>query len=99
MSKQLSDAERVGASVPSRNGSKPGAATETSVDDAVPAATPSFGGLAIDFSGDIEVGAPVAPAPLPSLAIDFGGTAVVTAPGGPGFTATGEGRTESKLII
>jgi thioredoxin reductase (NADPH) len=99
MSKQLSDAERVGASVPSRNSSKPGAATETSVDDAAPAATPSFGGLAIDFSGDIEVGAPVAPAPLLSLALDFGGTAVATAPGGPGFTAIGEGRTESKLII
>ena len=99
MSKQLSDAERVGASVPSRNGSKPGAATETSVDDGPPVAPLPFGGLAIDFSADTEVGAPTAPAPLPSLAIDFGGAAVATAPGGPGFTATGEGRTESKLII
>jgi thioredoxin reductase (NADPH) len=103
MSKQHPDAGSVGASVrmpaaADRNGTNPGAATETSVDDAAPAA-PSFGGLAIDFSGDIEVGAPVAPAPLTNLAIDFGGPAVATAPGGPGFTAAGEGRTESKLII
>jgi len=69
------------------------------VDDATPVAPLPFGGLAIDFSGDTEVGAPVAPAPLPNLAIDFGGPAVATAPGGPGFTSTGEGRTESKLVI
>ena len=102
MSKQPSDTERVGASVrlpSSRNGTNPGAATETSVDDATPVAPLPFGGLAIDFSGDTEVGAPVAPAPLPNLAIDFGGPAVATAPGGPGFTSTGEGRTESKLVI
>jgi thioredoxin reductase (NADPH) len=102
MSKQHPDAGSVGESVrlPSnRNGTNPGTATETSVDDAMPGAPPSFGGLAIDFSGDIEVGAPTAPAPLPNLTIDFGGAAVATAPGGPGFVSTGEGRTESKLII
>jgi thioredoxin reductase (NADPH) len=107
MSKQQPGAESVGASVrvpAAGNGSKPGndtpgSATETSVDDTIPVAPLPFGGLAIDFSGDTEVGAPTAPAPLPSLAIDFGGTAVATAPGGPGFTAAGEGRTETKLLI
>ena len=112
MSKQHSGAERAGDSVrlsagaasAARNGSSPGEAaapgadTETSVDDV--AATPlPFGGMAIDFSGDTEVGAPTVPAPLPNLAIDFGGPAIATAPGGPGFTSTGEGRTESKLVI
>jgi thioredoxin reductase (NADPH) len=81
-----------------QNGSDSGAATETSADDAAPAA-PSFGGLAIDFSGDNAVAAPAAPAPLPTLAIDFGSAAVATAPGGPGFESASSGRTESKLII
>jgi thioredoxin reductase (NADPH) len=75
------------------------AATETSVDDPGQVAASGFGGLAIDFSGDTGVAAPAAPAPLPSLAIDFGGAAVATSPGGPGFTATGEGRTDTKLLI
>ena len=107
MSKQHPDAKGVGASVrlpaggsgdAERNGTNPGAATETSVDDA-PTTSPTFGGLAIDFSGDIEVGAPTVPAPLPNLALDFGGAAIATAPGGPGFTAAGEGRTDTKLLI
>jgi thioredoxin reductase (NADPH) len=111
MSKQHSDAESAGSSVrlparagatesgsADRNGTNPGAATETSVDDA-PSVPSPFGNLSIDFSGDTEVGAPTAPAPLPNLAIDFGGSAVATAPGGPGFISTGEGRTESKLVI
>jgi thioredoxin reductase (NADPH) len=82
-----------------RNGSGTGSGTETTADDAAPAAPSPFGGLAIDFSGDTSVAAPSAPAPVRDLAIDFGGTAVATAPGGPGFTATSHGRTESKLII
>jgi len=77
-----------------------GANTETSVDDPGQVAASKFGGLAIDFSADTGVAAPSAPAPLPNFAIDFGGsTAVATAPGGPGFTATAEGRTDTKLLI
>jgi len=56
-----------------------------------------FGGLSIDFSGDTGVAAPSAPAPLPDIAYDS--PAVRTIPGGPGFTATSEGRTETKLLI
>jgi thioredoxin reductase (NADPH) len=88
-----------------RNGATPAAettspeATETSVDDPGRVAASTFGGLAIDFSGDTSVAAPSAPAPLPNLAIDFGGAAVATAPGGPGFTTTGGGRTDTKLLI
>ena len=111
MSKQQPGAERAGESVrlpaaaapEARNGTKPaadplaGAGTETSVDDSAAIAVPSFGGLAIDFSGDTEVGAPTMPAPLPEIAYDS--PAGVTATGGPGFTAIGEGRTETKLLI
>ena len=50
-----------------------------------------FGGLTIDFSGNA---AGSAPAVVP---VDLGQAA--TAPGGPGITESGEGRTESKLII
>jgi thioredoxin reductase (NADPH) len=81
------------------DGSSPGAATETSADDAAPSPALPFGGLAIDFSADTSVAAPAAPAPLSDLTIDFGGPAVATAPGGPGFAAASPGRTESKLII
>ncbi len=56
-----------------------------------------FGGLSIDFSGDTGVAAPSAPAPLPDIAYDS--PAARTIPGGPGFTAMGEGRTETKLLI
>ena len=79
---------------------QPGAETETSVDDGPQNGLPSFGGLALDFSGDGTVGAPTAPAPLPNLAIDFGGaSSVATLPGGPGSTSTSEGRTDTKLLI
>jgi thioredoxin reductase (NADPH) len=65
-----------------------------------PASSPlGFGGLSIDFSNDTGVAAPAAPAPLPDLAIDFGDGAVALAPGGPGSTATSEGRTDTKLLI
>ena len=57
----------------------------------------AFGGLSIDFSADTGVAAPSAPAPLPDIAYDS--PAVMTVPGGPGFTSTGEGRTETKLLI
>ena len=57
---------------------------------------PPFGGLSIDFSGDTGVAAPSAPAPLPDIAYD---SPAVTAPGGPGFTSSGHGRTETKLLI
>jgi len=101
MSKQQPGVERAGESVSlpgARNGTDPGARTETSVDDPGQVASP-FGGLAIDFSGDRTIGAPSAPAPLPDLKIDFGG-AVATMPGGPGFTSqAGEGRTDTKLLI
>jgi thioredoxin reductase (NADPH) len=111
MSKQQPGAERAGESVrlpaaaapEARNGTKPaadpqaGAGTETAVDDSAAIAVPSFGGLAIDFSGDTEVGAPTMPAPLPEIAYDS--PAGLTATGGPGLTATGEGRTETKLLI
>ena len=56
-----------------------------------------FGGLSIDFSRDTTVGAPTAPAPLPEIAYDS--PAVMTIPGGPGQTAAGKGRTDTKLLI
>jgi len=50
-----------------------------------------FGGLTIDFSG-------TAAGPAPTVVpVSLGQAA--TAPGGPGTTESGEGRTESKLII
>ena len=101
MSKQQ-PADRAGESVSlpgARNGTGPGADTETSVDDAG-SGLPAFGGLAIDFSSDRTVGAPSAPAPLPDLKIDFGGgTSVATLPGGPSFASAGDGRTDTKLLI
>ncbi len=101
MSKQQ-PADRAGESVRmpgAGNGTNPGADTETSVDDPG-SGLPAFGGLAIDFSADRTVGAPTAPAPLPDLKIDFsGGSAVGTLPGGPSFTAAGDGRTDTKLLI
>ena len=92
MSKQQPGAEGAGTSVrmpaetenPERNGSGGAAASP-------------FGGLAIDFSADTGVAAPSAPAPLPDIAYDS--PAERTIPGGPGLTATSEGRTESKLLI
>jgi thioredoxin reductase (NADPH) len=97
MSKQQAEE---GVRLPTPTGDeRNGSGTETTADDAAPAAPSPFGGLAIDFSGDTSVAAPSAPAPVRDLAIDFGGTAVATAPGGPGFTAISHGRTESKLII
>jgi len=101
MSKQhTEDSVRLpGVGVGGTDGSKPGAGTETSADDAAPSPALPFGGLAIDFSADTSVAAPAAPAPLSDLTIDFGGPAVATAPGGPGFAAASPGRTESKLII
>jgi thioredoxin reductase (NADPH) len=91
----------------SRNGSDPGAATETSVDDTKPIPTSPFGGLSIDFSGDRGVAAPATPAPLADMAIDFSGAPVATAggpavalmPGSPGYVSSSEGRTETKLLI
>jgi thioredoxin reductase (NADPH) len=91
MSKQQPGAESAGASVrlpdgaaaAERNGSEPGEASP-------------FGGLSIDFSGDTTIGAPTAPAPLPDIAYD---SPAVTAPGGPGFSSTQPGRTETKLLI
>jgi thioredoxin reductase (NADPH) len=80
------------------NGSRPPSETETSADDPVGIPAMPFG-LPIDFSGDTGVAAPAAPAPIPNLAIDFGDGAVAVAPGGPGFGGTGEGRTETKLLI
>ena len=110
MSKQQPGAERAGESVrlsdPSteaaRNGTNPGAPTpasktETSMDDAPASPFPGFGGLSIDFSADTTVGAPTAPAPLPEIAYDS--PSVMTVPGGPGQTATGQGRTDTKLLI
>jgi thioredoxin reductase (NADPH) len=100
MSKQQ-PADRAGEAVRlpgATNGTNPGADTETSVDDAG-SGLPTFGGLAIDFSGDRTVGAPTAPAPLPDLKIDFGGSSVATLPGGPSFASSGEGRTDTKLLI
>jgi thioredoxin reductase (NADPH) len=80
-------------------------ATDTAVSTAP--ALPSFGGLAIDFSGDRAVAAPAGPAPIADLKIDFsgapvsalGGPAVATLPGGPGYVSASEGRTETKLLI
>jgi len=85
-----------------RNGTNPAAArgaskTETSVDDAPANPLPGFGGLSIDFSADTTVGAPTAPAPLPEITYDS--PSALTVPGGPGHTATGEARTETKLLI
>jgi thioredoxin reductase (NADPH) len=85
-----------------RNGTNPAAGTaasktEASVDDAPASPFSGFGGLSIDFSADTTVGAPTAPAPLPEIAYDS--PAALTVPGGPGHTATGEGRTETKLLI
>jgi thioredoxin reductase (NADPH) len=57
-----------------------------------------FGGLSIDFSADTSVAAPAAPAPPGGLSIAFGPD-VATGPGGPGTSADGAGRTESKLVI
>ena len=76
---------------------QPGARTETSVDDAPGNGVPSFGGFAIDFSGDTGVAAPTAPAPLPGITYDS--PAAVTVPGGPGFNSGDPGRTETKLLI
>src|SRR5215213_7843608 len=86
-----------------RNGSSPTAPAAGS-----PAAPGlSFGGLAIDFSGDNGVAAPAAPAPFADLAIDFsgapvasaGGPAVAMLPGSPGYVSAHDGRTDSKLLI
>jgi thioredoxin reductase (NADPH) len=88
MSKQQPGAEREGEAV-----SLPvSEATERNGTGGSP-----FGGLTIDFSSDTTVGAPTAPAPLPDIAYDS--PAVMTVPGGPGHTATGDGRTETKLLI
>ncbi|HSO30796.1 MAG TPA: thioredoxin-disulfide reductase [Candidatus Sulfomarinibacteraceae bacterium] len=65
----------------------------TAPDQAAP-----FGGLSIDFSADTSVAAPAAPAPLGGLSIAFAPDAA-PAPGGPGTSADGAGRTESKLVI
>ena len=88
MSKQQSGAEHAGESV-RLPGSAPAERNGTGGS--------AFGGLSIDFSADTGVAAPSAPAPLPEIAYDS--PAVMTVPGGPGFTATGEGRTETKLLI
>ena len=88
MSKQQSGAEHAGESV-RLPGSAPAERNGTGGS--------AFGGLSIDFSADTGVAAPSAPAPLPEIAYES--PAVMTVPGGPGFTATGEGRTETKLLI
>src|SRR5881296_3507590 len=88
MSKQQPGAEHAGESV-RLPGSEPAERNGTG-------GSP-FGGLSIDFSADTGVAAPSAPAPLPEIAYDS--PAVMTVPGGPGFTATGGGRTETKLLI
>jgi len=92
MSKQQPGAEREGEAV--RPPASPPAteATERNGTGGSP-----FGGLSIDFSRDTTVGAPTAPAPLPEIAYDSPG--VMTIPGGPGHTATSEGRTDTKLLI
>jgi len=89
MSKQQPGADGAGASV---SVPTPAESPERNGSGAAP-----FGNLSIDFSGDTGVAAPSAPAPLPDIAYDS--PAVMTVPGGPGFTATGEGRTETKLLI
>jgi len=92
MSKQQPGAERDGEAV-SMPVSKPAAeTTERNGTGGSP-----FGGLSIDFSRDTTVGAPTAPAPLPEIAYDS--PAVMTIPGGPGQTAAGKGRTDTKLLI
>jgi thioredoxin reductase (NADPH) len=92
MSKQQRGAERAGEAVSQPVSTPAAEAPERNGTGGSP-----FGGLSIDFSGDITVGAPSAPAPLPDIAYDS--PAVMTVPGGPGHTATGGGRTDTKLLI
>src|SRR4029078_12021815 len=91
MTKQQEAAERGGDAVSLPVSAPAAEATERNGTGGSP-----FGGLSIDFSGDTTVGAPTAPAPLPEIAYDS--PSVMTVPGGPGHTATGEGRTENKLL-
>src|SRR6476619_58344 len=92
MSKQQEGAERGGEAV-----SLPVTAPAAEAPERNGTGGSPFGGLSIDFSGDTTVGAPAAPAPLPEIAYDS--PSVMTVPGGPGHTATGEGRTETKRPI
>ncbi len=92
MSKQPTGAQSAGASV-----RLPGSDNaEHNGSGSAPVASP-FGGLSIDFSSDTGAAAPSAPAPLPDIAYDS--PSVLTVPGGPGFTSTEPGRTETKLLI
>jgi thioredoxin reductase (NADPH) len=92
MSKQQPGAEGAGASI-----RLPDADGANERNGGGPTKASPFGGMSIDFSADTTIGAPAAPAPLPDIAYDS--PAVLTVPGGPGFTTTEPGRTETKLLI